>query len=446
MHITFIRPSIYGKRGHDAMEPLVFSILVGLTPDDISYDLYDERIESIPFDKPTDLVAITIETYTARRAYQIASMYRQRGIPVVAGGYHVTFLPDEALHYVDSVVLGDAELVWQQVIADAASGNLQKKYSGKGQPSLVGLNYDRSIFAGKKYTPVLPVQYSRGCRFACDFCSIHAFYGTSVRNRPVEEVVEEIRRSKKHFVLIVDDNIFVDVDAAKALFEAMIPLNIRWGCQISIDVAWDDELLDLMQRSGCIAALVGFESLDTGNLRQMAKGWNVKQGSYQDALNKFYKHGIMVYGSFIFGYDHDTTDCFQKTVDFAIQSNMFIVNFSGLQPTPGTRLYDRLQKENRIIFDRWWLNPDYRYGDITYRPANMTADELTQGCYDARMQFYSYSSAFKRLRGRINRRSMSHLMLYLGANWINRRELMQKLGQQLGTPDVLDTSLLPAMA
>ena len=445
MHITFIRPSIYGSRAHDAMQPLAFAILAGLTPPDTTISFYDERLESIPFDKPTDLVAITIETYTARRAYQIATQYRQRGIPVVAGGYHVTFLPDEALHYVDAVVLGDAESVWTQVLEDAAAGNLQQRYTSSDMPSLAGLHYERSIFQNKKYNAVLPIQYSRGCRFACDFCSIHAFYGTSVRNRPVAEVVEEIRASGKHFVLIVDDNIFVNVDAAKELFEAMIPLKVRWGCQISIDIAWDTELLRLMQRSGCIAALVGFESLDTGNLRQMAKGWNLKRGSYQEALQQFYQHGIMVYGSFIFGYDHDTLDCFQTTLDFALASNLFIVNFSGLQPTPGTRLYQRLQDENRLIYNRWWLHPDYRYGDITYQPAQMTPAQLTQGCYDARMQFYSYRSFLKRLQGSVNRQSFSHLLLYIGANWINRRELIQKLGQQLGTPETLDLSTLPAI-
>jgi radical SAM superfamily enzyme YgiQ (UPF0313 family) len=440
MHITFIRPSIYAGRARDAMEPLAFALLAGLTPPEHSVALYDERVEDIPFEQHTDLVAITIETYTARRAYQIAAKYRQRGVPVVAGGYHVKFLPDEALHYVDAVVLGDGELLWKQILADVQSKSLKLRYSSE-MPPLTGLNYERSIFKGRRYTPVLPVQFSRGCRYACDFCSIHAFYGTSVRHRPVEEIVEEIRASGKRFVLIVDDNIFVNVDDAKKLFEALIPLKVRWGCQISIDIAWDEELLDLMERSGCIAALVGFESLDRNNLWQMAKGWNLKQGSYKEAVARFYQHGIMVYGSFIFGYDHDSRDCFATTVQFALDANFFIVNFSGLQPTPATRLYERLKEEGRLIYEQWWLDPAYRYGDISYHPLQMSAGELAQGCYQARMQFYSYRSVFQRLRCSVNRQSLSHLFLYLGANWINRYELKQKLGRSLGGIESLE---LPA--
>ena len=175
MKITFIRPNMTNERGSDAMQPLVFAILKGLTPYDVETVLYDQRLEDIPYDEPTDLVAITVETYNARNAYQIATRFRQRKIPVVMGGYHVTFLPDEALQYADSVVINDAEGLWEQVVADARKGSLKKIYQQQGkQPVLESLNYDRTIYQGKRYVPVLPIQYARGCKYACDFCSIHA--------------------------------------------------------------------------------------------------------------------------------------------------------------------------------------------------------------------------------------------------------------------------------
>ncbi|HEU4386996.1 MAG TPA: radical SAM protein [Blastocatellia bacterium] len=446
MKVTLIRPSMTGHRAHDAMEPLAFAILAGRTPNEVELELFDERLEEIPDDHETDLVALTVETYTARRAYQIANRFRSRGIPVVMGGYHVTFLPDEALQFADSVVMNDAEDVWERVVRDAQSKRLQRVYRRPSLPSLAGLRFDRSVFNGKRYTPVAPVQYGRGCKYACDFCSIHAFYGTSLRQRPVAEVVAEIESLNRRFILLVDDNLFVEPGRAEELFRALIPLKIKWGCQVSIDVADDLRLLKLMERSGCIAALVGFESLDQGNLVQMNKKWNLRERNdgYASAIRRFQDHGIMIYGSFIFGYDHDTTDVFARTVDFAIGAKLFLVNFSALTPTPGTRLYLRLRAEGRLIHQRWWLDPDYRYGQATYHPKLMTADELTEGALFARRQFYSASSILRRATDfSTNCRSLSRLGIYALANLMSKRELSQKLGHRLGDEAPLEIGALP---
>lgn len=436
MHLTFIRPSMYGTRTHDAMEPLAFAILAGLTPSNITLSLYDERVEEVPTYLDTNVVALTVETYTARRAYQLATRFRQQGIKVIMGGYHPTFLPDEALHFADAVVLGDAEGVWGQILHDLQSGTLQPRYQSAALPALQTVRYDRRLFQGKRYQPIFPVQYGRGCKFACDFCSIHAFYGTSLRQRPVEAVVEEIRASGRKYVLVVDDNIFVDVPKAKALFEALIPLKVKWGCQVSVDVARDEELLRLMGRSGCIAALVGFESLDGDNLRQMKKGWNLKYGDYTSAIRRFQAYGIMVYGSFIFGYDHDTPDTFQATLDFALRHHLFLANFSALTPTPGSKLYDRMVAEERLLFDKWWLHPDYRYGMAIFMPARMSPQILMEGCLQTRHAFYSLSGVALRVRP-ASIPSLAHASLFLGANLLTRRELKGKLGQRLGTVEPL---------
>jgi radical SAM superfamily enzyme YgiQ (UPF0313 family) len=433
MKIIFIRPNMFDMRSTDAMQPLVFSILAGLTPSDIEIVFYDERLEPIPFDEDTDLVAMTVETYTARRAYEISSRYRERGIPIVMGGYHPTFLPQEALQYADAVVIGDAEGVWKQIVKDVHKGTLQKIYQLKKPSELNNLKYDRSIFGGKKYVNINPVQYSRGCRFACDFCSIHAFYGSNLRQRPVQDVVEEIRTLDSRHIFIVDDNIFIDIPKAEELFRALIPLNIRWSCQVSIDVANNPGLLKLMEKSGCTVAIIGFESLDERNLIQMKKKWNIKHGKYASAIKKFQDHGIMIYGTFIIGYDYDDKDTFDRNIDFALSSNFCLANFNPLTPTPGARLYDRLLSENRLIYKHWWIDPQYRYGQATFHPKKMSTEELTEGCFHARCKFNKYSSILKRaFAPKTNCRDLNRFGIYLASNLISRREIFKKQGILLG--------------
>lgn len=433
MRVTFIRPNLYDDRSSDAMEPLCFAILKALTPDDVETTFHDERLEPIPVDEDTDLVAMTVETYTARRAYQIAAEYRKRGVPVVIGGYHPTFLPDEGLEHADAVVKGDAEGIWGQVLNDARNGRLQRIYESDGFPDLAGVIPDRSIFNGKRYAPMGLVQYSRGCKFNCSFCSIRAFYGNNLRQRPVADVVEDIRRSGKRHIFIVDDNIFVDVPKARELFEALIPLNIKWSCQVSIDVARDRDLVQLMARSGCISALVGFESLDPESLKEIKKGWNVKWQSYDEAIAVFQSAGIMIYGTFIFGCDHDTVEDFDVAVEFAIRHRFILANFNPLTPTPGAALFDRMRREGRLLHERWWLDPDFKYGDATMQPRGMTADELTAGCFAARQKFNTMNSILRRMFDyRTNIRSPFRAGVYLLANMVSRREIYRKQRRELG--------------
>ncbi len=435
MKITFVRPNMFPSRSRDAMEPLCFAVLQSLTPDTVETVLYDERIESIPLHEPTDLVAMTVETYTARRAYQLARHFRTRGIRVVMGGYHPTLLLHEALEHADAVVCGDAETVWPQVVHDARAGELARVYQSAELPHLSGIEPDRSIFSGKKYAPIGLVQYGRGCKHSCDFCSIHAFYGSHLRQRPIAEVVAEIKRVGRKHIFFVDDNIFIDVPRAQELFRALIPLRIRWSCQISIDVARDKDLVRLMQRSGCITAVIGFESLDPHNLIQMKKGWNLRAGGYETAISIMQDAGIMIYGTFVFGYDHDTIESFDTAVDFAIRHHFYLANFNPLTPTPGTPLYQRLQQEGRLIHDRWWVAPQFRYGQAMFHPRSMTAQQLTDGCYRARTRFNSYRSLIQRaLAPRTNLRSPYRFGIYVISNLISRREIHRKQNSPLGDP------------
>lgn len=434
MKITFIRPNMYDDRSSDAMEPLCFAILKSRTPSDIDVSLIDERLEDIPSDLSTDLIAMTVETYTARRAYEIADDFRTRGIPVVMGGYHPTFLPDEALEHADAVVKGDAEGVWERVVEDARQDSLRPVYENADFPSLDNCMPDRSLFAGKNYGPMGLVQFSRGCRFNCSFCSIRAFYGNSLRQRPVADVVEDIRRSGRRHIFLVDDNLFVDVETTRALFEALVPLNIIWSCQVSIDIARDPDLVQLMRRSGCISALIGFESLDIDSLRELKKHWNTKWQSYDDAIRVFRHAGIMLYGTFVFGCDNDTVSSFDRSVEFALRNKFLLANFNPLTPTPGAPLFEQMKNEGRLLHDRWWLDPDFRYGDATFEPRGMSASELTAGCFSARKKFNTANSIVRRMFDmRANLRTPYRAGIYLAANLLSRREIHRKQGRRLGS-------------
>lgn len=432
MKISFVRPNLGDWRSPDAMEPLAFAVLKGVTPSDVECELWDEKVEAVPAFLQTDLVALTVETYTARRAYALADRFRAQGLKVVAGGYHPTFLAEEGMGHFDSVVCGDAEALWPQVVRDAAAGKLQPVYRQPAGGEMRGLRYDRSLFVGKRYGRVTPLQFSRGCRFACDFCSIHAFYGRSLKHRPIDEVVAEACSLRSRYLFVVDDNLFVNTEALRGLLDGLRGCGLRWGCQISLDVAADDKLLAAMAESGCVAALIGFESLDSTNLVQMRKKWNTRH-PYREAIARFHAHGIMIYGSFIFGYDHDDADVFARTVDFALENQLFLVNFSALTPTPASALYDRMEKEGRLLYDRWWLNGQYGYGDAVYRPSLLTPNQLTEGCRWARSQFYSYANIARRvLWPAPGCRSAGRRLISLAANLTSRRTLDRKLGRPLG--------------
>ncbi len=442
MRITFLRPHMMRDRSGDAMEPLAFAVLAGLTPPDVELDFFDERLEDLPLEHQTDLVAITLTTYTARRSYQVASHFCRRGIPVVVGGYHPTFLPEEALQYADAVVVGDAEEVWPQVVEDARRGQLRRIYKSETPALLDELRFERKIFAGKRYKPLVPVQYGRGCRFACDFCSIRAFYGSHTRQRPLKDVIAEIESLNAKYILFVDDNLFSNRAKSLELFQALTPLHIKWACQVSVDVAYDEVLLKAMARSGCIATLVGFESLSSDNLATMKKSWARKKGSYPEAIRKFQDSGILLWGSFVFGYDQDTLDTFDRTTEFAIESKMALVNFTAITPVPGTTLYQRFQREGRLLFPRWWLDPAYEYGQAVFRPKNMTPKQLTAGCVRARDEFYSYHSILDRSWDwHCNSSSYDRILFFWTANLLFKSEVDRKIGRILGSDEPLSPAL-----
>lgn len=431
--LTLLRANLGDYRSTDGLSPLSMAILAARVPTDVEVSFYDDKVEQIPENDQPDLAAITVETFTARRAYAIADGYRARGVPVVMGGYHPTLLPDEALQHADAVVLGDAEGSWEQLLADFRRGRMQRKYVGGNARPLDDFILNRDIFINKKYAPVDLVQYGRGCRFACDFCSIRSFYRDNIRSRTAQKVADELAAlNKRRLVFFVDDNLFDSVAALEALLAAIRPLGIRWCCQISIDVAKNDSLLDRMAESGCVLALIGFESLSAENLKQMRKPWNRVAGDYRSVVKRFHDRGIAIYGTFVFGYDNDTAETIQQSLDFAQEAKIEIANFNPLTPTPGTPLYDRLLRENRMLSPQWWLDPEYRYGDPIFLPKSMRPEEFAQKCFEAKKAFYSWTSIVQRLLGSEAGIDWFRTGMVGLANVISRREILRKQNRLLG--------------
>ncbi len=441
--ITFVTPHVGRKDPANLKEyvrtwqmgNLPVATLYGLTPKDVEVCFYDERVEFINFDDPTDLVAITIETYNAKRAYEVAKQFRARGVKVVMGGYHAMLVPDEVGQYADSVLIGFAEGVWEQVIRDAQKGQLKPRYLRPlGLPMEFGMP-DRSIFGNKNYLNISLVETGRGCPQRCNFCSITSATSATYHPRPIDQIVQDIEliklqgRSKNIF--FVDDNIVGNIKYAKDLFRELAPLKVRWFSQGTINMARDEELLRLMAESGCVGLLVGFESLKKETLLEMDKKVNVPFiQNIRASVDKLHQHGICVYGTFIFGYS-ETLEDFARTAQAALDMRLFMAAFNPLTPFPGTKLYHQLIAEGQLTDPQWYLDPDYRFGRIPFTPKYMTAEQLHEACLKARRAFYSWRGIGKRATN--VKGNLTNLIKAGGYLYINR-ELQVEINDKDGLP------------
>lgn len=441
MRITLIKPKIGRRADKDfldggRMEPLQLAVLAGLTPPRVEVRFHDDRFEDVPFDEPTDLAALTVETFTAARAYEIAGEYRKRGVPVVLGGMHPTLAPDEAAEHADAVCTGDAESTWPEVLRDAEHGALRPLYTGRtDRPQAGVVAADRSIFRGKRYLPVTLLQFSRGCVNGCHYCATGAYFGKKHHTRPPEEVLGEIRSQGRRVLFFVDDNFTADHERAKAFLRKLIPLKVTWVTQLGMDAADDPELLRLLRDSGCLGFVLGIESLVEENLRGLDKSRTRRiRGAFSDEIRRFQDHGFALWAAFTLGYDGDTKDSLEDMISFALRWKFPFAAFNVLMPYPGTPFHDRLRAEGRLLYDgKWWIHPDYRFNHAAFRPLHMSPEELTEIGLKARRAFNTPPQIARRF---LNPRGGPHL---LRKAWIIgryallfRREMYRKHGMALG--------------
>jgi radical SAM superfamily enzyme YgiQ (UPF0313 family) len=381
--------------------PLAIPTLAGLTPPEHEIRVFDENIEAIDYDWGADLVGISVRTMYAPRAYSISEAFRKRGIRTVLGGIHPSMCTEEALQHCDSVVIGEAEYVWSALLRDAQQGQLKRTYNAE---QLADLSHTpiamRSVLSREKYLSDA-VQNVKGCPFDCEFCSVHAFDGQKIRHKTVDQVLGEIKEiiglkskyKKKSSIFFADDNIIADKQFARELFLALKPHNINWMCQASINISQEDDLLELMRDAGCGAVFIGFESISEKNLARMHKGVN-RRYNYIDVIKKIQSYGILVQGSFVVGYDFDSQAAFDELIDFIRESNLLAPLINILTPFPGTKLFDRLEKEGRILHTDW---DKYDTKHVVFLPSSMTPEELLQGYRRIVKQAYSFDAILKKL-------------------------------------------------
>lgn len=435
MIITFIMAAMNNCTNYIRtwqMEPVGVAQAAALTPRDITIKFYDDRVEDIDYDVETDYVVISVETYTAQRAYYIAKEFQNRGKKVLLAGFHPTLVSDEAVNYADSILIGQAENIWAEIIEDMRKGELKRVYKDDGKVNLKGIFPLRKIFQGKNYMPVTLIENSRGCKFNCQFCSIAAFHKSYCNYRPLEDVIFEVKNAKHKTIFFIDDNIGSDIKRAKELFKALIPYKIKWISQIATDCLEDDELVELMEKSGCLGILIGFESFNPTTLKQMNKSWNTGVEKYERILKKLTKHNIFVYGTFIFGYDEDTEETCKATFDFAMKNNLILAAFNHLMPFPGTPLYDTLK--SRMLYDKWWLNENCCFSDVVFKPKNLTPERLSELCYMYKKKFYSFPSMLKRAWG-LRKCFISHwtmLFLFFKYNIMSDIDTTKRRGYAIG--------------
>jgi radical SAM superfamily enzyme YgiQ (UPF0313 family) len=380
-----------------SMPRLGLGILASLTPahDEIVYT--DEVVRRFDVErdvKDVDLVGISVDSKTARRSYDIADAYRRRGIPVVLGGIHPTACPEEAMQHADAVVVGEAEDAWPRLLEDRKRGELQPIYR-PALPDLANRPYARrDLFKSRKYIPFEVLQTMRGCPYPCEFCSVSTANGTTMRFRPADDVLGELDTLGK-LVMFGDDNVMIHRAYSKDLFTRMIPMKKHWIGQCSLAAVKRLENVQLMAASGCKALFVGFESIDEETTRYTGKKQN-KPSQYKETIDMLLEHGISVWGSFVFGFDTDDPEVFDRTVEFAIDMKLTMASFALLCPYPGTALYRRLEAEGRLTDPRWWLRSDHETTGPFYTPTHFSPEGLREGWMRAWNRFYDWRSMWRR--------------------------------------------------
>lgn len=398
--------------------PLGLLTVAACTPEDVDVQIVDEKVgDSIDFSLCVDLVGVSIFAYSARRGYEIADRFRSNGRKVILGGFHVFFAEEEALQHADAVVVGEAEPVWKQVIEDVRADRLKKIYKANEFLPLDRTPPPRfELVDMSRYLLKNVMQVTRGCPFNCDFCSVRAYFGSTFRTKPIEQVLKELGPLEEgDWVCFVDDNIVGSPRYAMDLFRALIPLRIKWISQGSLSVANNRELLQLAAESGCVCLLAGIESVEPVNLKHT--GGKISPDRLEDQLHRIHQAGIGINGSFMLGLDGDTPETFERMARFCIRNCIELPSFNVFNPIPGTKIYERMKNEGRLRSDGYREYEDLLFRrKLFYTPKGMTEREFHVGLDLMCREVFSYKNILRR-----NLKYRIHFTDYLYANFIWRQ-------------------------
>jgi radical SAM superfamily enzyme YgiQ (UPF0313 family) len=407
------------KYSNDTLYPfpmLGLTILASFFPRNYEVKIINEAIEEIDFNSEVALVGITALTCVSKRAYDVADLFRERGVKVILGGVHPSLLPEEAKEHADSVFIGEAEERLEKVLGDFEAGTLQPFYKNEGWSDLKGMPVARRDLLGKKYSPVFKaIETTRGCPNRCDFCSVPMINGKRYRPRPLDEVNQELSsiiEKRGEYLFVADDNVAAREDYALGLFDIFEHHGVKWMGFATAQIAKNENLLRKARESGCISLFVGFESLLQENLDDVSKRF-VNTEELSDLVRIIQGHQIGIHGSFIFGFDGDDPEVFKKTVEFVQKNNVELPTFSILTPFPGTPLLKRMEEENRII-DRDWSHYDMSH--VVFKPKKMTAQELQEGYLWAQ----KYTCAPRSILKRLLWGPKNHFLYFLMSNFVLR--------------------------
>ncbi len=373
---------------------LTMPLLAAYTPDNWEVSHTDEIVQRIDYNRLVDVVGITANTAAAPHAYHISKQFQSRGITTVIGGPHATLLPEEVKEHCDAVVIGEGELVWPQLLQDFERNELKSCYHSDELPSLERMHHPRwDLIKGRVYGKGVTIA-TRGCPFNCEYCTIPIMYQRKMRYRPIDDIVCEVRGMPGKALIFWDDNIGANRAYAKEMFQAIRPLKRWWTSQATMDVAFDDEFMQLAADSGCKALFLGLETISQQSLNSANKRHN-SVAKYEEVLRRFHYYGLAVQAGVVFGFDGDDKGIFRRTVEFYREAALDSATISVLIPFPNTPLFRRLDAQGRILTYDWAKYDGKKH--VVFQPAQMSADELLMGMEWAARQFYSIPSIFERM-------------------------------------------------
>ena len=426
--IVFFEPKnerlhVYSRYALPRLGPIILATMMR----NIGYNAdtyFMKRKDIIALNLNPDIIGISTITPTAPYAYKLADHYRKKGIPVIMGGPHVTFLPEEALEHVDYVIMGEGEISFPKLIDSLNKGGSLKDVPGLAwkehgriyknplpppicdldslpSPDFSLLHMNEIRFKNSLFRRKIPVQTSRGCPFDCNFCSVTGMFGKKYRYRSTEKIIEELRKydPRENVIFFYDDNFSANKKRTKELLQRMIDLNLKfnWSTQVRCDIAEDSELLDLMKKAGCNTLYIGFESIDPDSLKEMKKSQTVSDIKF--AIKEIQKRNIHIHGMFVLGFDHDTPQKAKATIDFAIKNKIDTVQFMILTPLPGTVFFEEMKKQGRVLDKNWGT---YDAHHVKFKPKNFSEWELQMTQIIAHTRFYAPHQIVRRfLRGKL---------------------------------------------